>query len=103
MASKSVKALQAMEKTIKDELEKYNATQKGGKFKILLNICKLKWCCIWGHRVWVDTQDLQKCITSKNKLDGQVIENKNVKDVSIASLPPHLNSLRCALYRSWTY
>ena len=32
-------------------------------------------CFIW-------SAELQKCISSKSKLDGQVIENKNVKDVS---------------------
>lgn len=52
MANKAAKALQAMEKTIKEELEKFRAIQK----------------------------DLQKCVSSKSKLDGQVIENQNVKE-----------------------
>ena len=26
--------------------------------------------------------DIQKCVASKNQLDAQLIENKNVKDVS---------------------
>lgn len=39
--------------------------------------------------LYLDSSDLQKCITSKTKLDGQVIENKNVKEVRRNGLGIH--------------
>lgn len=60
---------------MKEELEKFKTVQKG-KVSLPLHDPMIV------HSIWILSTDLQKCISSKSTLDGQIIENQNVKDVS---------------------
>jgi len=88
MASKpspaTVQALQAKETVLQKEIAKFRELQKGMSAMHVLAISHM--CCAMTRTRTNMHTETQKCTASRQQLDGQLNENKTVKEVRVIKL-----------------